>query len=166
MWGPLGVALAAARLSSPTAIIKALSLELSGRDRAATDEDPDDPNALVGEFDAAKWAAAFVERARTIPDFATDEGNMIGWFANAIMAGYDHARREKSEPEVVVLPRDALFQFFGEMALPPWQDERGRTIGGKVECAPLAERITRWVETHDLTDTFDLAPRVVGGSPG
>lgn len=44
-------------------------------------------------FDARDWAAAFVERARKDASFATDEGNMIGWFANALMRGYDeHAQ--------------------------------------------------------------------------
>lgn len=49
-------------------------------------------------FDARDWAKAFVERARAKPDFATDEDNMIGWFANAIMRGYDeHARNYPTE---------------------------------------------------------------------
>jgi hypothetical protein len=46
-----------------------------------------------GEFDAHKWAAEFdrlypVERPR--PDIDT----MLGWFANAIMTGYDKAKNE------------------------------------------------------------------------
>lgn len=48
-------------------------------------------------FDAVDWAKAFVERAKKDPNFATDEGNMIGWFANAIMRGYDeYPRRNKA----------------------------------------------------------------------
>jgi len=41
------------------------------------------------EVDARDWARAFVQRARSNPEFATDEANMVGWFANAIMRGYD-----------------------------------------------------------------------------
>jgi hypothetical protein len=28
------------------------------------------------------------------PSIPTDEGTMLGWFANAIMAGYDHAKND------------------------------------------------------------------------
>jgi len=40
----------------------------------------------VHAFDARVWAKAFCDR---FPGH--DEGLMLGWFANAIMAGYDHA---------------------------------------------------------------------------
>ena len=42
-------------------------------------------------FDATVWAKKFVEAVELNPSIATDEGCMIGWFANAIMRGYDHA---------------------------------------------------------------------------
>jgi len=41
------------------------------------------PTQLVGEFDAMKWATEFVRM------HGGDESLMLGWFANAIMAGYD-----------------------------------------------------------------------------
>lgn len=44
---------------------------------------------LHSTTDAAEWASAFM--ALRFTDI--DEGLMIGWFANAIMAGYDEARR-------------------------------------------------------------------------
>jgi len=40
-------------------------------------------------FDARDWARAFIELVRRNPEIAFDEGTMIGWFANAIMRGYD-----------------------------------------------------------------------------
>jgi hypothetical protein len=43
--------------------------------------------------DAREWARQFIWRARACPDMAGDEGAMIGWFANAIMAGYDAQAR-------------------------------------------------------------------------
>jgi hypothetical protein len=45
-----------------------------------------------GEFDASKWAEEFM---RLFGDRLTDidEGLMIGWFANAIMTGFDEAQR-------------------------------------------------------------------------
>ena len=46
-------------------------------------------------FDAREWAQEFC-RLNT----ATSEGTMIGWFSNALMAGYDHAmRRRQAEIE-------------------------------------------------------------------
>lgn len=44
---------------------------------------------LVDEFDASVWA---VEFCKLFGDESPDEGTMIGWFANAIMAGYDRGR--------------------------------------------------------------------------
>jgi hypothetical protein len=48
------------------------------------------PHYPLGELDAAKWAAEFVRL------FGGDEGLMLGWFANAIMTGYDEAMRRQS----------------------------------------------------------------------
>lgn len=44
---------------------------------------------LIGETDARVWAREFVRLAKLHPAIPTDEGTMIGWFANAIMAGHD-----------------------------------------------------------------------------
>ena len=44
---------------------------------------------LVGCFDAQVWAKEFCKR-----NTSSDEGTMLGWFANAIMAGYDYAKQE------------------------------------------------------------------------
>lgn len=37
------------------------------------------------------WSRKWLEITKDNPEIATDEGAMIGWFANAIMAGYDSA---------------------------------------------------------------------------
>ena len=42
-------------------------------------------------IDGQKWAKAFIEITGT----DIDEGMLIGWFANAIMAGHDYASRNK-----------------------------------------------------------------------
>lgn len=49
----------------------------------------DEHLALVGEFDADKWAKLYI---RTAPP--QDVDTMRGWFANAIMAGYDHKAKD------------------------------------------------------------------------
>lgn len=40
-------------------------------------------------MDARAWAIAFVYAVQANPKIPSDEGCMIGWYANAIMAGYD-----------------------------------------------------------------------------
>lgn len=48
---------------------------------------------LVGEFDATVWAKEFM-RVNAEHNVAEDEETMVGWFASAIMAGYDRAKAE------------------------------------------------------------------------
>lgn len=40
-------------------------------------------------FDARVWARAFLDTVREHPEVPTDEQTMLGWFANALMRGYD-----------------------------------------------------------------------------
>jgi len=49
---------------------------------------------LTGTFDAKVWARQFMLITAANPAVASDEETMLGWFANAIMSGYDHAKRE------------------------------------------------------------------------
>lgn len=44
---------------------------------------------LHNTTDAAEWAKVWLDTIRRYPNIPYDEGAMIGWFANAIMAGYD-----------------------------------------------------------------------------
>jgi len=44
-----------------------------------------------GEFDALKWAEEF---KRIYPEGVPELDTMLGWFANAIMTGYDKAKNE------------------------------------------------------------------------
>lgn len=53
---------------------------------------------LIGNFDAAHWASEFAVMAKLRPRWTTDEGYLIGWFANAIMAGHDHAMNLEHSP--------------------------------------------------------------------
>lgn len=43
-------------------------------------------------MDGQKWTDAWFQHVEENPQIATDHGAMLGWFCNAIMAGYDHAR--------------------------------------------------------------------------
>lgn len=56
---------------------------------------------LQGEFDAAVWVDGWTATIAEHPSIPTDEGTMLGWFANAIMAGYDHARHDARWVETI-----------------------------------------------------------------
>lgn len=68
------------------------STVMSEPSRATTEPPPE--VRCTSSFDAADWARDFVAMVKWKPTIATDEGTMIGWFANALMRGFDeHARR-------------------------------------------------------------------------
>ena len=56
----------------------------------------DDPNWPLPSFDARDWAKAFCEKAAANGHPGIDEGWMIGWFANALMRGFDEAQMRAS----------------------------------------------------------------------
>lgn len=48
-------------------------------------------------MDAQVWTQKWMETIQEHPEIPNDEGAMIGWFANAIMAGYDLAMANQQE---------------------------------------------------------------------
>ena len=46
--------------------------------------------------DAQVWADEWLKTLAEHPDIANDRATMIGWFANAIMAGYDTASMRRT----------------------------------------------------------------------
>ena len=57
-------------------------------------------------IDAQAWVKKWMEHIKENPAIATDEGCMLGWFANAIMAGHDtalmRAARDANDQEIRV----------------------------------------------------------------
>lgn len=49
---------------------------------------------LSCEFDAQVWTKEWMRIIKENPSIPLDEATMLGWFANAIMAGYDHAKND------------------------------------------------------------------------
>lgn len=58
-------------------------------------------------MDGLTWAKEFCKRAAANPNLATDVEAMHGWFANAVMAGFDEAQRRFQKPEYVPTPEEA-----------------------------------------------------------
>jgi len=69
-------------------------MEIVSRDVLLEPEIPDiRVDTLRCTLDAEVWASAFMQVMRAHSPLM-DKGFMIGWFANAIMTGYDCAKRE------------------------------------------------------------------------
>jgi len=73
---------------------------------------------LSGCTDAQVWAQAFVETIRENPTIPEDEGTMIGWFANAIMAGYDEGVRHEQHRDFVEKLHEVIYQAAGAATAP------------------------------------------------
>lgn len=69
-----------------------------------TDDEAKDHLAFTQSPDAMGWAEAFVASVKKNPSIATDEGCMLGWFANAIMCGYDTASRKLEAVQTEAAP--------------------------------------------------------------
>jgi hypothetical protein len=78
----------------------AAPVEASGSER---DESAGDMLSRLG-MDGKLWAEEFQKTALSLGYPEMDDGWLLGWFCNAVMAGYDHARR-KYDPEVLAVFR-------------------------------------------------------------
>jgi hypothetical protein len=52
---------------------------------------------LANTMDPQVWVDEWMETIKTHPEIPQDPDTMLGWFANAIMVGYDQAKRESEE---------------------------------------------------------------------
>lgn len=93
---------------------------------------------LVGETDARVWTKAWLETISKHPTVPTDEGTMIGWFANAIMAGYDQGVRNEQKRDIGEKLREIIFQAAGAATGPLLEDHPGYIFP--------AERVSEAVE--------------------
>ena len=65
-------------------------------------EKPQEARVMLPDcFDAQVWAKEWLKTIRDNPGIPQDEGTMIAWFANALMAGHDNARRKYDRPQEV-----------------------------------------------------------------
>jgi hypothetical protein len=56
---------------------------------------------LHDTIDAEVWVQEWLSAVEKNPSIPTDGGAMLSWFANALMAGYDHAVNEyRAEEEI------------------------------------------------------------------
>jgi hypothetical protein len=58
------------------------------------DDGPDDVIIDHDTTDATVWARSWIQTITKYPDIPTDEGTMIGWFANALQCGEESGRHK------------------------------------------------------------------------
>lgn len=120
-------------------------------------------------MDGAKWAAGFRKTAISLGYSAMDEGWLIGWFCNAVMAGYDEARRRYEPADVSPAPKADT----GRAADEGWDDPEAvadfhanALIGTQSVAGPYTDR--EWLRqralelaqvAHGHLDTKDLIER-------
>lgn len=61
---------------------------------ASGKSDHERPDWPLPSFDARDWAAAFRRAAIKLDYSNMDEGWLTGWFANALMRGYDEPHKD------------------------------------------------------------------------
>lgn len=71
---------------------------------------------LTDEFDARVWTQEWLRIIKENPSIPMDEGTMLGWFANAIVSGYDHAKRESETDKRILIK--ALQDIKNELGVP------------------------------------------------
>lgn len=88
----------------------------------------DDVNDLIGEIDARVWTKRWLQIISENPSIPTDEGTMIGWFSNVLMAGYDHGRRSEQQRNIVDKLRQIVFEAAGAATRPLLEDHPNYTF--------------------------------------
>ncbi len=71
----------------------------------------------TGSFDGKTWATSFKQEAELNPAIVNDLQVLTGWFANAIMTGYDIAKQEE-HPVQEMSDEDYVFVEFYDLAGP------------------------------------------------
>jgi hypothetical protein len=112
---------------------------------------------------AQVWAQEFIKRAKGDPAFALDEGNMIGWFANAIMRGHDDgfAKGQNSTPtraatDATFGQGDTLNERVHDMLLIAANRLTHHSRGVECDCPdiiPVAKALAKEVKAHALSSS-------------
>lgn len=105
-------------------------------------------------IDAETWADEWLKTIREHPEVPTDKGAMIGWFANAIMAGYDTAQHRNAYLIT------ALQKLANEAA--SFLSMADRQVHGNTNMSVLALRIEEGVTALLKVKGHDPAPKRPG----
>jgi FtsZ-binding cell division protein ZapB len=110
--------------------------------------------ALLGTMDADAWAAEFCEIwPPPCHEYRVDIWHdiMRGWFANAIMCGYDHAARERDNIKAEYLEQAEALMGLGS-ALKKAEAERDAL---EAENARLRKELDNWLARKGHEATYE-----------
>lgn len=110
-----------------------------------------EPN-LHGTTDARIWALEFMKRFPGTAKGSPDEADMIGWFANAIMAGVDTEGR-KAKFATAEQERLVLNQLYTLVSMTQVLSEAARTWAGGVPERYLLDGLIEGIAV-EVTDIF------------
>lgn len=96
-------------------------------------------------MDARTWVQEWMKVTGEKPEIAMDEGMMLGWFANAIMAGYDTAMFQKDSS--LITASEALYGFTAWLT----SLKEEITLGATQNAALAAELVKLWCEANQLS---------------
>jgi hypothetical protein len=104
---------------------------------------------LHDTIDAEIWVQEWKKVIKENPSIPKCSGTMLAWFANAIMAGYDHACQKYQVDKLSA--SEALYGFGG------WLTTRSQpvTISAKHEAAIVADLVNQFCEANNLPDPRD-----------
>jgi len=105
---------------------------------------------LAGEFSAKVWAEEFNKTLVKLGHQPFDPGFLIAWFANAIMAGYDHANWERPARNAMVdrmadeeKIAEAIFYSLRPNQNEPWEKVKGTDVANY--CISIAKAIANHI---------------------
>lgn len=109
----------------------------------------DDAKPWPQTMDAHAWAKTWLVLTHEHPDVPTDKAAMIGWFANAIMAGYDEAQRRSDQRQRMTLSAsEAIYAFAGWLTT----REVPLTMSARHDAAPMVQVVREFCERYALSE--------------
>ena len=103
--------------------------------------------------DALAWAKFFCDTLKEKPGIASDEGTMLSWFANAMMAKSDHEAEVRRKALMADAGLDEL-EAKAKAATPgPWVECRANNHKGGCKCGLL------WSKAADVTIAVTHKPQ-------
>jgi len=109
--------------------------------------------SFTQSFNALDWAKAFVKMVKENPSIATDEDTMLGWFANALMRGFDESLRRQCA-ELAAQSGEKLTPSEAVLGFAAWLTCRDRavTFGSRHDAGLPCRLVEVFCKANSLAD--------------
>jgi hypothetical protein len=98
---------------------------------------------LQDTFDAMVWTKEFMKVAKRTK---IDKGLMLGWFANAIMAGHDYAIRN-----IKMTASEGIYGFISWLTC----RKEKTVLSSSTNCGKILDLMTKWIDCNELETPRD-----------